>query len=143
MQQKYPIDDNIKESLYILLKTIQNKADFLRIQCVWLRVELGFDAKTIARITGWTPGTVKKIWSNYLKKGEASLIGVGRGGRRRNYLTHQEEKTFLAPFFKRSASGNIVLVAEIKKAYEERIERIIPKSTIYRLLNRHGWSKKS
>jgi transposase len=141
LRPKYQIDDNAKESLKILLDTIQNKTDFLRIQCVWLRVELGFNSNIIARITGWAPGTVKKIWSNYLKNGEETLIGVGRGGRRRHYLTYEEEETFLEPFFNKSAAGNNVLVTEIKKAYEEKIEKTIPKSTIYRLLHRHGWKK--
>lgn len=141
MRPKHYIDDKAKESLKNLLNTTQNKTDFLRIQCVWLRVELGFDSNTIARITGWAPGTVKKIWSNYLKNGEETLIGVGRGGRRRNYLTFEEEELFLADILKKSTPGNNVLVADIKKAYEIKINKIIPKSTIYRLLHRHGWKK--
>jgi len=142
LSSKYKIDEKSKESLKNLLNTTQNKTDFLRIQCVWLRVELGFDAEIIFRITGWAAGTVKKIWSNYLKNGEGTLIGIGRGGRRRNYLTYEEEELFLAQFLKKSPSGNNVLVADIKKSYEDRIQRTIPKSTIYRLLHRHGWKKK-
>jgi hypothetical protein len=136
------ITDEAKESLRLLLKKIRNKADFQRIQCVWLRAELGFDSNLTARITGWSPGTVKRIWSNYLKNGEEALLGCGRGGRRRNYLSYQEEKNFLAPYFVRLASGKNILVAEIKQAYEDKIKKEVPKSTIYRLLTRHGWKKK-
>jgi hypothetical protein len=135
------ISDEAKESLRKLLKSIQNKADFLRIQCVWLRAELGFDSNMTARITGWSPGTVGKIWAIYMKNGEESLFGVGRGGRRRHYLSNQEEVSFLTPFFEKSASGREVPVTEIKQAYEEKIHGNVPKSTIYRMLTRHGWKK--
>ncbi len=141
MKTRQFITDEAKESLRLLLKKIQNKSDFQRAQCVWLRAELGFDANLTAKITGWSPGTVKRIWSNYLKKGEAALYGVGRGGRRRNNLTYQEEKIFLEDFFKKTALGESIPVADIKLAYETKINKIVPKSTIYRILTRHGWKK--
>lgn len=137
------VDDESKESLRKLLKKVENKADFQRVQCVWLRAELGYDAKTTARITGWSPGTVKKIWAKYLEKGEESLFGVGRGGRRRHYLSHTEEAMFLAPIFNKTVSGKEVPVMEIKQAYENIIQKTVPKSTIYRMLARHGWKKKT
>jgi hypothetical protein len=137
------ISDEKKDSLLKLLKKTRNKADFQRVQCVWIRAELGFDANTTSKITGWSPGTVKKIWAKYIKNGEESLFGVGRGGRRRHYLSHTEEAMFLEPIFKNAVSGKEVPVMEIKQAYENIIQKIVPKSTIYRMLARHGWKKKT
>lgn len=136
------ISDESKDSLRKLLKKTQNKADFQRVQCVWIRAELGFDANTTSKITGWSPGTVKKIWATYIKNGEESLFGVGRGGRRRHYLSHMEEAMFLEPIFKKAVSGKEVSVTEIKQAYENIIQKTVPKSTVYRILARHGWRKK-
>ena len=65
----------------------------------------------------------------------------GKGGRRHQYLTWQEEQTFLAPFFTQAECGEIATVAQIQQAFEERVGHEVDDSTIYRLLNRHSWRK--
>jgi transposase len=65
----------------------------------------------------------------------------GRGGRRRQYLTLEEEKEFLAPFFAQAECGEITTVRQIWQAFEQRIGHEVDDSTIYRLLHRHGWRK--
>jgi transposase len=56
-------------------------------------------------------------------------------------LREQEEREFLAPFFARAQSGALTTAEEIKRAFEARVGHVVPKSTIYRLLDRHGWRK--
>ena len=63
------------------------------------------------------------------------------GGRRHEYLTLQEEKEFLAPFFAQAHNGEIATVAQIQRAFEAKIGHEVDDSTIYRLLARHGWRK--
>ena len=63
------------------------------------------------------------------------------GGRNNAYMPRQEEEEFLRPFTERAPSGGIVEVQEIHKAFEARVGERVPKSTIYRLLHRHGWRK--
>lgn len=63
------------------------------------------------------------------------------GGRRRQNMTLEEERAFLAPFFEQARSGGVLIVAPIKAAYERKIGRSVPSSTIYRLLARNGWRK--
>ena len=58
-------------------------------------------------------------------------------------MTAEEEEEFLRPFREKAPQGGIVEIREIKEAFETRIGATIPKSTIYRLLNRHGWRKVS
>ncbi len=143
MRPQTPFNSSTSKVLKNLLSNSQKKSDFIRIQCVWLRSEFGMDAETVARITTLTPGTVRKIWSNFLKNGESSLIGSTRGGRRNSHLTVDEEKSLLSPFFKKAEKDNIFIVAEIKAAFEKETGKKIAKSTIYRLLARHGWKRKS
>jgi transposase len=141
LRPQQPINDAGKKSLQKLLKKTRNKDEFLRVQCVWLRAEFGFNSNMTAKIIGWSAATVRKIWTRYLKEGEESLKGTGRGGRRRQYLTYEDEKIFLGGLFKKTGCGRDAVASEIKQAYEEKINRIVPKSTIYRLLARHGWRK--
>ena len=37
--------------------------------------------------------------------------------------------------------GSVLVVTEIKKAYESIVGRMVSESTIYRMLSRHGWRK--
>ena len=94
------------------------------------------------------PGTVespkrqsKRLISTYNRLGVAAVETPGKGGRRHQYLTRQEEEQFLTPFFARAEAGEIATVREIWQAFEARVGEKVDDSTIYRLLDRHGWRK--
>jgi transposase len=98
-------------------------------------------AEEIALHTGVSATTVHRVISIYNRRGPAALETPGRGGRRHQYLTLPEEKAFLAPFFVQAENGEIATVGQIQRAYEAKIGQEVDESTIYRLLNRHGWRK--
>src|SRR5437660_9252472 len=98
-------------------------------------------AEEIARHCGVSKATVHQVISTYNRLGASAVETPGKGGRRHQYLTQEEEKQFLAPFFARAQSGEIATVQEIWRAFEERVGHPVDESTIYRLLNRHGWRK--
>ncbi len=98
-------------------------------------------AEEIALHTGVSATTVHRVISTYNRLGPTALETPGKGGRRHQYLTLQEEKAFLAPFFAQAQSGEIATVAQIQAAYEAKVGHEVDDSTIYRLLNRHGWRK--
>lgn len=47
----------------------------------------------------------------------------------------------LAPFAQRAEAGGMLSVSEIQQAYREHTGHEVARSTIYRLLDRHGWRK--
>lgn len=98
-------------------------------------------AALIAKHTGTTVAMVHQVISTYNRFGVAAVETPGKGGRRHQYLTLEEEQAFLAPFFSRAAKGEIATAGEIKHAFEARIGQEVEESTIYRLLSRHGWRK--
>jgi transposase len=63
------------------------------------------------------------------------------GGRRREYLTLDEERAFLAGFFDAASKGGMLVVSEVKKALEEKLGHDVAETTVYRMLARHGWRK--
>lgn len=99
------------------------------------------EAEEIAKHTGVSVHTVHKVISNYNKRGVAAVETPGKGGRRHEYLTIEEEQDFLAPFFEQAKKGKVATTAQIQKAFEERIGHDVDDSTIYRLLERHQWRK--
>jgi len=98
-------------------------------------------AEEIARHCGVSKATVHQVISTYNRLGVAAVETPGKGGRRHQYLRREEEEQFLAPFFARAQSGEIATVQEIWRAFEERVGHPVDESTIYRLLDRHGWRK--
>ena len=71
-------------------------------------------AEEIALHTGASATTVHRVISTYNRLGPTALETPGKGGRRHEYLTLQEEKAFLAPFFAQAEQGEIATVAQIQ-----------------------------
>jgi transposase len=84
---------------------------------------------------------VRVIHLRWAKEGDTSFELRGRGGRRYQNLSAEQEAQVLAPFIARAAAGGMLKVAEIQQAYEKEAGKPVAPSTIYRLLDRHGWRK--
>ena len=125
-----------------LMAKTKKKSDFQRVQCVFLRARYNLKATEVAKITGQRPGTVRQVWSLYRREGKNALFCKTRGGRRNAHLSRDQEKLFLRPFFKKAEHGGELVVAEVHEAYESLIGKKVPKSTLYRILSRHGWRRK-
>jgi hypothetical protein len=79
-------------------------------------------AEEIATHTGASLTTVRRVISTYNRFGVAAVETPGTGGRRHEYLTMEQERAFLLPFFARAAVGEIATVAEIQRAFEAAIQ---------------------
>lgn len=123
------------------LKRAGSHAEYQRVQCVLIRATLGSSAAEIAQLLGWATATVHVMHSRWAKEGDAIFEVRRRGGRRNNYLSVEEERKLLAPFVERAEAGGMLNVAEIQQAYQQRTGAEVAPSTIYRLLDRHGWRK--
>ena len=123
------------------LKQATSHAQYQRIQCVLIRATLGSSAAQIAQLLGWSTATVHVMHSRWGKEGDAIFELRGRGGRRHQHLDGEQEKLLLAPFVERANAGGMLSVAQIQQAYEQQVGKAVAPSTIYRLLDRHGWRK--
>ena len=141
MRPQRPINEKAKGSLNELLRRSKTKADYQRILCIWLRAVFGMSSNQVGLAVGFSPSTVKKLWSQYFSGGEQVLIGKGRGGRRRANLSLEEEEKLLVAFFDKANRGEVLVVNEVKATYEDTVGHRVPKSTVYRMLARHGWRK--
>ena len=141
MRTPQNISSEATESLKKMLDETKTKADFRRVLCVWLRARLGMSSQEVAEAVGYAGGTVRRIQARYLKEGECALLGKGRGGRRYGNMSINQETTFLSQFIEEAKAGGVIVVSKIKRSYEKAIGRNVPKSTVYRMLDRHGWRK--
>ena len=120
MRKPVPLPAGARESLEQLLKKVTTKTQFQRVQCLWLRAALNLSSHDVALAIGWRASSVRHLQAQYLKKGEPVLEASKRGGRYRANMTADEERLFLSSFLKKSARGEILVVSEIKEAYEKR-----------------------
>ena len=100
-------------------------------------------AASIALPTGVSVATVRLVISTYNRRGPAALDTPGKGGRRRGHLTPAAEQAFLVPFLTRAAKGQIATAVEMQQALERQLGQPVHRSTVYRLLARHGWRKRA
>ncbi len=135
------ISSRERRSLEKLLHQTRDMGNYRRVQCVWLRAAMVMSPKAIARALGLSVNTVRIVQSRYLRYGEEALVGPGRGGRRRENLSVERENALLEGFVERARQGGVLVVSELKAVYEQEVGRKVPKSTVYRMLARHGWRK--
>jgi transposase len=102
---------------------------------------LKLSADQVAIAIGWHPNSVRKLQARYFKEGEAALRRGGRGGRYFQNLTLEKERQLLEEFLAQAERGEILEVSRVKAAYEQILGCKVPKSSIYRMLVRHGWRK--
>jgi transposase len=123
------------------LKRAGSHSEYQRIQCVLIRATLGSSAAQIAELLGWSTATVHVLHSRWAKEGDAIFDLRARGGRHHQHLSPEQEQRLLAPFVERAEAGGMLTVAEIQQAYREQLGKEVAPSTVYRLLDRHGWRK--
>jgi len=141
MRTPQPLPDGAAARLAAMLNEAKSKADYQRIQCVWLRAALGLRAAQIAAALGWQVGSVRQLHSDYLRQGEAVLWGKPSGGRHRQNLTLEQEKELLTPFLEQATAGGVLVVAPVQAAYEAAVGRPVHHYVVYRALHRQGWRK--
>ena len=141
MRTPQPLPEGSAERLAALLKEAKSKAEYQRIQCVWLRAALGLPATQIATALGWQVGSVRQVHSDYLRQGEAVLRSKPSGGRHRQNLTVEQEKELLLPFLEQAEAGGMLIVVPVQAAYEAAVGRPVHHSVVYRALHRQGWRK--
>jgi len=126
------------------LDKIKGTEGFWRVQkwlVIWNSLVAPRPAKEIALHTGLAEQTVHNLISQYNRLGPEAVEGPGKGGRRRSYLSFEEEAAFVEPFKQKALSGQIAQTGEIKGALERRLGYKVHRTTVYRLLKRHGWRK--
>ncbi|MDR3154534.1 MAG: winged helix-turn-helix domain-containing protein, partial [Deltaproteobacteria bacterium] len=63
------------------------------------------------------------------------------GGGNNFLMTPDDEEQFLSKYLDESKKGLILTVNELHQEYNNVVGKVTPKSTIYRILKRHGWRK--
>jgi Phage integrase family len=140
MRRPPPLPEGSKEKLAVALKSARTKSQFQLVQCLWLRAALQMNAQQVALALGWTPSGVWRVWSRYLREGEAMFQRPGKGGRRHQNLSIKAEREFLNGLLFQSEPGQRLMDSRfIQQACERMVGHTVSVSAVHRMLKRHGW----
>lgn len=132
---------NISTDLSPVAKALQNsknKEHFQKVLCVWLKLLFSMTSTEIALAIGWKPSSVRNIQARFDREGARCFVTKQKGGRNRENMSVDREARILDKFARRARRGFVLNVDQIQKAYEISLGRAVPKSTVYRLIARHG-----
>lgn len=93
----------------------------------------------IGQIIGRSRETVVRLRKKFRERWSQEPQDRNWGGRRHGYLTIEQERQFLSKFIDQASHGGVLVVSEIKRAFEDLVGRKVAKTTIYRMLDRHDW----
>jgi hypothetical protein len=124
----------------LLLKRAATAAELRAAQSVLFAADYGLSLQQTADMMGCSLPTVGRLrrWLKTTPPNE-QVLHARWGGRRRENLSPAEERKFLNTFKSQGQDRQGIAVKSIWQAYEAMLGRSVPDSTIYRLLQRHGW----
>jgi transposase len=85
--------------------------------------------------------TVRLIQKSFIANGVKVFTGKKKGPKKPRWTTFSEEAAFLEGFVKEAKDASVLVANEIKAAWEKELGRTVHKTTLYRMLKRHGWRK--
>lgn len=102
-----------------------------------------FTAEEISNILGVSRATLFTDLSKVKSSAESSTQSKspGSGGRHNSYLTIDQESLFLSTWEKEVINGHILSIPKLHGSFNELIGAEVSKTTVYRMLHRHGWRK--
>lgn len=131
------------EELIVKMETSETIQQFRRWQAVYLIQTQQLSSAEIAGIVRAESGTVLHRVHLYNRKGEEGLKFTGSGGRRRCYMSYDEEISFLKESEKDAGKGLIITAETVRQRAAEKSGHEVSEDYAYDLPHRHQRKKKS
>ena len=127
----------------LLIETATTVQQLRRGQAMLLPALTGASMDTTATLLGLGRNQVCVLRRQFRAPDQAPLLGEQdqRGGRRRELLSLEEEARFVQGWSDQAKQGGALSVALIHAALEKKVGKRVPRSTVHRMLGRHGWPK--
>src|SRR5690349_3562145 len=119
------------------LQTEQRPHRRQRWEIIYQALTAPREAAQIAKHCGVSKATVHQLISAYNRRGVEAVETPGKGGRRNQYLSLEQERAFLQLYLARTAQGDVATVAEIQQAFEAEVKQPIDSRTIYQIGRAH------
>ncbi|WP_396126810.1 winged helix-turn-helix domain-containing protein [Acidicapsa ligni] len=133
--------EDICRYLITLISETDSRTTLIRAQSILLRHGYRMPYGDIAQIIGWSTGSVRNYHCLFRRIGVQALFRPPLGGRRHFNIPLMWERELLKAFSARARSEGSINVKALRAAYEHLAGHAYSLSTIYRLVQRHGYSR--
>jgi transposase len=142
MAKKTELSNQVIEAALEMAQQAKTPDELRMAQTVLVPSFLQISDDLTGQIVGRSRGTVVRLRKQFreLCSGQEPP-DRNWGGRRYGYMTVEQENQFLSEYFEQASHGGVLVVSEIKKAFEALVGQKVAKTTIYRMLDRHDWRK--
>jgi transposase len=114
-------------------------AELRAAQVILLPALFGLTREQTAEAVGLSSSRVGGLQAEARQR--AHKLRHTHGGRRRQRMTVEQERAFLAPWEEQAATAGMIIVPPLHQALEKHLGAKIHASQVYRMLARHGWRK--
>lgn len=132
-----------EELLKQKMKAARNSADFKRWQILYIVSFYDVDAEYLSDVTGYSKANIYSVVQQYNKAEKPEVSVKPRGGRRRSFMTAQQEESFMKGLEQKALKGQILTYLDIKKLVERETGKSVSDDFIWDLFKRNGWTKHS
>ncbi|MDR1870766.1 MAG: hypothetical protein LBS60_02370 [Deltaproteobacteria bacterium] len=113
--------------------------DYRRGVIALLMADNRYTGKELAARLGITE---RSVFNELAKIRNPELKARGEwGGARTNLMSFPEEEAFLGEYIEMAKRGIILTIPILHDEFNKRVGKTVPKSTFYRILQRHDWRK--
>ena len=135
-------DDQILMDAREAIACAQTVEQLRQAQAVVLPLDYAMSLADTAQAIGVSPGWACQLRRRFIHGHKAGAPdSPTAGGRKRQNMSLQEEREFLAPFLESAAAGGVLVVSQIKATLDKRLGREVALASAYNLLHRHNWRK--
>jgi transposase len=135
-------DDRVLINAREAIASAQTVEQLRQAQAVVLPLDYAMSLADTAQAIGVSPGWACQLRRRFIHGQKAGAPDAPTaGGRKRQNMSLQEEREFLAPFLESAAGGGVLVVSQIKAALDKRLGREVALASAYNLLHRHNWRK--
>jgi transposase len=142
MSRPFTGDEEVLQRARQMIRSDCTLEQFRQAQAVLLPLDHAMSLAATAAIIGVSPGWACQLRRRFIQNPSPGLRDApGAGGRKRQNMSVQQEREFLAPFLQTAAQGGVLVVGQIKAALDKRLGREVALASAYNLLHRHNWRK--
>ena len=117
-------DDRILMNAREAIASAQTVEQLRQAQAVVLPLDYAMSLADTAQVIGVSPGWACQLRRSFIHGHKAGAPDAPTaGGRKRQNMSLEEEREFLAPFLECAAAGGVLVVGQIKAALDKRLGR--------------------
>ena len=142
MARPFTGNDQTVEIAQMAITQATTLGELRQAPAVLLPLLYGLSLEQTAQAIGVSLGWACQLRRRFINGRFTGASGApAPGGRKRQNMTIEQEREFLAPFIEQAQTGGVLVVGQIKAALDKQLGRAVALSSTYKLLHRHNWRK--